>query len=357
MAWLEKSPFTCLKPRPAFPTLHLFTTKVQKPPKTSFIFGPDINRALGKTRSTFARKSQPNRCRSVWRRSSIPFRTSACATSNIADGFSARCISMPAATFMQMERTELLIPVRDYDLAATLSSGQAFRWRFIDGGWEGVIGRHWVRLKQVPDAIAAETAVPESDWRWLMHYLQTEMDLDAILRTFPDDEPMRASVGHCRGLRLLRQDPWECLASFVLSSTKQIVQIQQIVNLLCRRFGATLEIPPGHGPVHSFPTADRLAAAVEAELRACKMGFRAPNLLKTARVIAEGQINLDEISKLDVNAARETLIRLPGVGNKIANCVLLFAYGFQEAFPVDVWVMKALRQLYFAKRRPKAQRL
>ena len=258
---------------------------------------------------------------------------------------------------MRMERTELLIPVRDYDLAATLTSGQAFRWRFIEGAWEGVIGEHWVGLKQGPTGIAAKTALPVEGWAWLTKYLQTDIGLDAIVATFPEDEPMRASVAHCRGLRLLRQDPWECLASFILSSTKQIVQIQQIVELLCRRFGASLAVPEAHEPVYSFPTADCLASAIEAELRACKMGFRAPNLLRTAQIVARGEVNLDEIGKLDLSEARQSLILLPGVGKKIANCVLLFAYGFQGAFPVDVWVMKALRQLYFPKRCPTPQRL
>lgn len=256
-----------------------------------------------------------------------------------------------------MERTEVLIPVCDYDLAATLTSGQVFRWRLIEGGWEGVIGQHWVRLTQIPDSIEAETAVPVCEGRWLTDYLQTDIALESILASFPDDEPLRASVTHCRGLRLLRQDPWECLASFILSSTKQIVQIQQIVELLCRQFGTPVAVPDGHQSVYSFPTAQRLAVAMEAELRACKMGFRAPNLLKTARMIAAGEVNLNETGKLDLDAAREALIRLPGVGNKIANCVLLFAYGFQGAFPVDVWVMKALRQLYFPKRPPTAERL
>jgi len=156
---------------------------------------------------------------------------------------------------------------------------------------------------------------------------------------------------------LLRQEPWECLASFILSSTKQIVQIEQIVALLCARFGAPLAVPAGHEPVHAFPSADRLAAASEAELRACKMGFRAPNLLATARLVACGELNLRSLQTRSVHEAREALVALPGVGEKIANCVLLFAYGFQEAFPVDVWVRKAIRQLYFPKRRPTPQRL
>jgi N-glycosylase/DNA lyase len=253
--------------------------------------------------------------------------------------------------------TTCLIPTRDYDLAATLTSGQAFRWTQRDGAWEGVVGARWVRLRARADGIEVETAAPVEDWSWLRQYLQSDVELGLITRTFPDDDAMRASVAACRGLRLLRQDPWECLASFILSSTKQIVQIQQIVGLLCVRFGDPLVIPPGRGTVHSFPAAEQLALRSEAELRACKMGFRAPNLLATARRVAAGELNLQSLGALSAADARAALIELPGVGEKIANCVLLFAYGFQQAFPVDVWVQKAIRQLYFPKRRPTPQRL
>lgn len=258
---------------------------------------------------------------------------------------------MPAAG------NQILLTVRDYDLDATLSSGQAFRWEFVDGAWEGVIGERWVRLRTVPRGILAEAAAPVEDWTDLKSYLQVDVDLDAVVLSFPDDDPMRQSVTACRGLRLLRQEPWECLASFILSSTKQIVQIQQIVGMLCQRYGAPVLVPAGHPPVWAFPTPERLAAANETELRGCKMGFRAPNLLATARRVAEGEINLRSLSVRTLEEAREELLQLPGVGHKIANCVLLFAYGFQQAFPVDVWVLKALRKLYFPKRRPSPARL
>lgn len=247
--------------------------------------------------------------------------------------------------------------LRDYDLAATLTSGQAFRWESRDQRWIGVIGSHWVRLHPGPGSLTAETAVPVPDWNWLTHYLQLDVDLDEVTRTFPDDEPMRAAVAASRGLRLLRQDPWECLSSFILSSTKQIVQIRQIVALLCERYGEPLAVAPACPPAFAFPCPARLARATEAELRACKMGFRAPYLLETARLIAGGRFDLARLQVLPINVARAELMQLPGVGQKIADCVLLFAYGFQSSFPVDVWVMKALRQLYFPRRRVSRQRL
>jgi N-glycosylase/DNA lyase len=247
--------------------------------------------------------------------------------------------------------------VRDYDLAATLTSGQAFRWHWQDGSWIGVIGNRWVRLHADKFSITAACAEPVSEWTWLTEYLQLHLDLSQVLLTFPDDEPMRAAVTACRGLRLLRQDPWECLASFILSSTKQIVQIQQIITLLCERFGEPLPTAPTFGPAYAFPSPARLARCTEADLRACKMGFRAPYLLETARLLIGHQFELSRLHNLPVEIAREELMQLPGVGRKIADCVLLFAYGFQSAFPVDVWVMKALRQLYFPKRKVNMQRL
>jgi len=168
---------------------------------------------------------------------------------------------------------------------------------------------------------------------------------------------MRSAVTACHGLRLLRQDPWECLASFILSSTKQIVQIRQIISRLCELYGEPVAVPPGSDPDRSFPTAQKLASASEAELRACKMGFRAPHLLAAARAAAGGQLDLDCLNELPLGSAREKLMELAGVGRKIADCVLLFAYGFPTAFPMDVWVMKALRELYFPRRRVTPKKL
>lgn len=256
-----------------------------------------------------------------------------------------------------MNSCQQIFQISNYDLAATLTSGQAFRWQPNDDAWVGIIGRRWVRLKSSGDQLVAQTAEPVSNWDWLTHYLQIDLDLNAVLTSFPDDTPMRCAVTACRGLRLLRQDPWECLASFILSSTKQIVQIQQIIALLCERYGEPIPTPSSFPGVQTFPSAARISAVTQTELRNCKMGFRAPYLLAAARTVANGELDLARLHSMSPAEAREELVKLPGVGPKIADCVLLFAYGFQSAFPVDVWVMKALRQLYFPRRRPSRLRL
>jgi N-glycosylase/DNA lyase len=232
-----------------------------------------------------------------------------------------------------------------------------------DGGqrraisYTGVIGGRWVRLTATDAGLRAEAAGPVADWRWLTDYLQTGVDLNTVISAFPPDPPLQEAVAACRGLRLLRQEPWECLASFMLSSTKQIVQIRQIVAGLCERHGTAVPVSDGEPPACAFPTPGQIARLSEAQLRACKMGFRAPNLLAAARRVAEGSLDLERWRTLPPGEARAELMQLRGVGGKIADCVLLFAGGCNAAFPVDVWVKKALQELYFPRRRASEKRL
>jgi len=155
------------------------------------------------------------------------------------------------------------------------------------------------------------------------------------------------------GLRVIRQQPWECLASFIASSSKQIVQIRQIVRLLAQRFGEPIDADH-----HAFPTVSAIARASHQQLWDCKLGFRAKNLLAAARMIDSGQLDLHALRTMEYDRALEELIKLPGVGEKIANCVLLFACGFDHAFPIDVWIERALRRIYFpGKKRVTAREL
>lgn len=240
--------------------------------------------------------------------------------------------------------------VSSYNLDATLGCGQAFRWERSDQGWTGIVRGRWIELIQSGETILARAAVPQSDWTWLAHYLQLDVSLESVIATFPDDPPLRAAVQRCHGLRLLRQEPWECLASFILSSTKQIVQIRQVIRRLCERHGKPVTVPPGNPAAFAFPDAAQITTLTEPVLRACQMGFRAPHLLHAARRVANGELDLNKLPTLSLLEARNELLHLPGVGPKIADCVLLFAGGFPTAFPVDVWVIKALRRYYFRNR-------
>ena len=249
--------------------------------------------------------------------------------------------------------TTAVFPLRDYDLAATLTSGQAFRWRELDGAWENIVANRWVRLRTDGKQLIAQTREPQIDWQWLLDYLQLQVNLRAIIGEFRrDDIHLQAAIKTCRGLRLLKQDPWETTAGFICSSNKRIVQIQQIIGELCDRFGE-----PIHEGWQTFPTAERLASLTEADLRGCRMGYRAKYLHATATMIAANQIDLPAIAGLDYPAALAELQRLPGIGPKVADCILLFAYAHPQAFPLDTWIIKALRQLYFPRRNPTPKQL
>jgi len=231
------------------------------------------------------------------------------------------------------------INVSDFDLAATLECGQAFRWnREADGWFTGVVGQRRLRVRQ-----AGNTLEGDVDPR----YFALDVSLPKIIATFPDDPALSGAVANHRGLRVLRQEPWETLASFIASSTKQIVQIRQIVAALADRFGEH----------DAFPAPDVIARATLPELATCKLGFRAKYLLAAAQAIDRGTLRLDKLPGMDYERAVEELTKLHGVGEKIAACTLLFSCGHDDAFPIDVWVERSLRRLYFPGQKITARQL
>ncbi len=227
------------------------------------------------------------------------------------------------------------------DLDATLSSGQSFSWkRTCEGRWRGWIDHRPCLVWSQGDALRA--VGPALDRAAVARYFGLDLPIQEIFASFPNDPWLEQARAFAPGLRILRQDPWETLCNFICSSLKQIVQIEQINHELRRAFGDEI----GDG-LHAFPEASRLSLATEAKLRECRLGFRARHLFVASRQIAASEVRLDRLEKLSTDEAREQLMRIRGVGEKVANCILLFAYGRSEAFPIDVWVERVLRRLYF----------
>ena len=167
---------------------------------------------------------------------------------------------------------------------------------------------------------------------------------------------MNAARDFCRGLRIIRQPKWECLATFICSSMKQVAHIRQISLALRKRFGEPRRV--GDHVVYTFPSAQRIAGASDSALRKCALGYRAKNLRATARLVRSGEADLEAWSALSDAELRKQLCALPGVGPKIANCVMLFAYERLRAFPIDVWIERVLTQQYLPRRKKMtAQRL
>ena len=233
----------------------------------------------------------------------------------------------------------------DFDLEATLGCGQVFHWVREGAGWLGAVGDAAVYAEQRGGGLFVSPGAEESAAR----YLALDHPLAEIRATFPDDPAMAAAAQFCRGLRIVRQPAWECVATFITSSLKQVAHIAQISHTLRRRFGARLEC--NGRELFAYPTPEALARRSEADLRACALGFRAKTLLGAARMIAEGAVDLAQVAQMDDAAARAELCRLPGVGEKVANCALLFGFERLRAFPIDVWIERVLRELYFQRKR------
>ena len=227
------------------------------------------------------------------------------------------------------------------DLQATLLGGQTFCWRKDTGGvFAGWIGNKPIQLQVRNHFLHWDdpSVAPES----IRSFLCLDLDLSATFHQSGLDPWLEIATQTHPGLRPIRDDPWECLVNFLCSSLKQIVQIQQINSRLRSFFGG------GRG---TFPSAETLAEAGEQALRKCALGYRAKHVAQTARIVARSPDFLAIPPSLPTPLAAQYLEQLPGVGPKISRCVLLYAYSRWDAFPVDVWVDRLIRELYFPRRR------
>lgn len=224
------------------------------------------------------------------------------------------------------------------NLDLTLQSGQVFHWQQNpDRSWSGCIGERLARIHEE----AGELVVDDGDVELINSYLALDHPLEKIYAAFPSDALSQQSLTHCRGLRIIRQPRWECLATFITSSMKQVAHIRSMSLAIRDRFGKAV---PGC-PVAAYPGFQTLAQVRVGDLLACGLGYRAENLLKTAQILTDGKLDLEGIAKLPTKELRQLLMTLPGVGVKVANCVLLFAYERLDAVPIDVWIHRILMEM------------
>ena len=309
----------------------------------------------------------------------------------------------------------------DFDLARTLTSGQVFRWREVSVAsqgsrtFSGWIGAKRAEVAQQGQQITVRGVSAEQASR----FFALDLDLKEIARQIDVDPVIHAALQRYRGLRIIRQDPWECTASFILSSFNNIPRLAGMIETLAFRFGEVgdgpdegcgdsqdkgegtalrwgaqhrtvrdppardrsldssgralaklavrrrsmparpperaLPVPPAQGPVHSaeycFPRPEVLAKVSERTLRNCGLGFRAPYLKAAAEAVAAGTAPLEDYRCLEDDELRRSLCKIPGVGEKVVECILLFAYERTAAFPVDIWIGRAMRSWYFHGRK------
>ncbi len=225
-----------------------------------------------------------------------------------------------------------------FDLNYTLDCGQVFRWGREGDWWTGVVGNQVIRLLQDNEQLIVDSKLPPS---FLSRYFRFDDNLPSIYESINRDLLIDRSIRKYRGLRLIRQDPWECLISYMLATASSIPTIQKRIYLLSQFFGQELE--PGY---FSFPDPEALANADPAALDKCKLGFRTQNIKAAAEEVASGELDLDVLFRLEYRYARERLMRLRGIGEKVADCVLLFAFEKMEAFPVDTHIRQIIQHYH-----------
>lgn len=237
-----------------------------------------------------------------------------------------------------VKNNDIILCQPDLDLDETLDCGQAFRWTKISGGestYTGSFLDSQLTITQLKKGEFLFKNVSEDEFlgKWVS-YFDLETDYGELKRQFSEDETLSKACGFAGGIRLLRQDSWECLISFIISQNNNIPRIKGIIQRLCENYG-------GH-----FPTPEEMAHETPESLAYLRSGFRGKYLCDGAQKVGTGEISLEKIAEMPIDEARATLKTIKGVGPKVAECVLLFGMHRTEAFPVDVWIKRVLEEYY-----------
>lgn len=238
-----------------------------------------------------------------------------------------------------------------FSLEYTLSSGQVFRWQNRGEWWYGHLEGGVVKVRQDGDSLYCSSSGGLLDASFMRRYFRLDDDLGEILGSVGRDGTMTRAIREFYGMRLMRQGRWECLASFVLATNSNISSITRMVSNVCQALGDDVLF---EGRTYkAFPSPERVAEAPREAIDACKLGYRAEFLRSVARTVSEGRVDFSEIALMDYEEARSTLVSkllgeklLLGVGPKVADCVLLFSLDKDEAFPIDVWIARAMARYY-----------
>lgn len=242
----------------------------------------------------------------------------------------------------------MFFPVSEFDLSGTIDGGQAFRWHPVDDGdgYRGVVGRSVLEVTPADGGLNVSVVSGDAtDESTVRSYMGLDDDLEGLRSRYADDPGLGPALSGYLGLRLLKQDPWECLCGFICSATSNIPRIKLNMGSLASSYGERI------GPEDAdfaFPGPEAVAAAGEQAVRDMAWGFRARYLEGAAVAVASGKFALERLLDMSYEEARDALVTLDGIGPKIADCVLAFSLRKGEAFPVDRWVRRAMEEWYGA---------
>lgn len=237
--------------------------------------------------------------------------------------------------------SHIILNSRDnFSLGATVLSGQCFRWKESDGGYSGVVDGCCVKAFQYGDSIEIHGDISKGEEFWKKYF-----DLDRNYSAINDEIiTLEPRLSQCetfsRGVRILRQEPFEALCSFIISQNNNIPRIRSIISRLCEKYGQKT------GDDFSFPTPEELSAASADEFTSLGMGYRAPYLIDAVRRVLDGRFDIAAAADTPTDELRRMLLEIHGVGPKVAECVLLYGFSRLECFPVDTWIKKAMNEIF-----------
>lgn len=241
-----------------------------------------------------------------------------------------------------MKKNEIVLPVNEFCLSDTLNCGQCFRWEEQEKDkFSGVVKTSAVTVMQKGNNLIIEADAESLDENFWKHYFDLNIDYMRIRETLSFNKPLRTAMEYTYGIHILNQEPWETLCSFIISQNNNIPRIKGIISRLCSTFGDPLE-----DGFHSFPTAERIAGLSLEDLAPLRAGFRAKYILDAAKKVSSGEVDFSKIMNGDLKEGEEELLKIYGVGTKVAQCVLLFGFHKLNAFPIDTWMKKVLKEYY-----------
>lgn len=233
-----------------------------------------------------------------------------------------------------------------FNLDLTLCSGQTFTWHKADGSWYGMIGSTAVKAVQDKDNLLVESD-EVLDENVVLRYFGLKDDIFEIQALIDKDQYIHAALKAYQGLRIIRQDPWEALISFITATNTSIKRIKRIISKLCHRFGARKRVDTE--VIYAFPTPQTIARAEEAALKEIGLGYRATWILEAAKTVSTKPDLIPRLAEQSYESARVSILRkerFKGVGDKVADCILLFGFGKLESFPIDRWVKRCVLRCY-----------
>jgi N-glycosylase/DNA lyase len=241
----------------------------------------------------------------------------------------------------------LLEDVKHFDAKHIFECGQCFRWRREeDGSYTGVAYGKVLNVKSDYDkgiVVLSNTNLKDFEDIWYK-YFDLDRDYGLIKDELEKDETLRSAIEYGRGIRILNQEPWELVISFIISANNNIPRISKSIDVLSQMFGEPIEY--AGKTYYSFPALNKLGTAEQAQIDLCRAGFRCKYIYQTSQMIYRGEVDLDAAAELDTENAKKELLHLSGVGPKVADCIMLFSMQKHDAYPVDVWVKRVTEYFY-----------